>query len=138
MRPPGKRSLAQLAQELADTPGAVPVLLTLHNCDGSAAREALAADVGERHLDSALRWAVAGHLVRRVDASGTLDLDQPEAVYTLTDVGATLTSSLVELARAMSANTRPPTVKQELRGGNQKHPTPYKAPVNQPKTSKKV
>jgi hypothetical protein len=136
MRAPGKRSLAQLAQELTDTAGSVPVLLRLHAYGGLATCEALASQVDAGHLDNAMRWAIAGHLMRRVGASGTLDLDQPGTVYAFTDIGAALAGSLAELDRVMRTDSPPPNVKHERRGGNQKDSYHSKTPVSRSEGSK--
>ncbi len=133
-----RRTPSQLVQELAEAPGAVPMLLTLLSSGGSATRETLAAEVGADTLDRALRWAVAGHLVRRTEGSGTLDLDQPGTVYALTDIGTSLTGSLVEIARALGQNAPPRNVRTELRGGNQRSSETSERPGNQLKTSKGV
>ncbi len=114
-----KRPPSQLVQVLAGAPGAVPVLLVLLGHGGSATREALAVGVQGGYLDS-LRWLIAVHLVRRSEAaSGTLDFDEPGTVYALTDVGAGLIGSLVELAQAMNPTPDLPPVKPMLRRGNQ-------------------
>jgi hypothetical protein len=133
-----RRTPSQLVQELAEAPGAVPMLLTLLSGGGSATREALAAEVGADTLDRALRWAITGHLVRRTEGSGTLDLDQPGTVYALTDVGASLTGSLVELARALGQNAPPSNVRSEFRGGNQRCAEASERSGNQLKASKGV
>lgn len=133
-----RRTSSQLAQELAETRGAVPVLLTLLNQGGSATRETLAAEVGTEGLECALRWAVAGHLVRRTEGSGTLDLDQPATTYTLTDVGTSLAGSLIELARVMTENAPPRNAKSKFRSSNHRRAEAPGRPGNQLKAPKGV
>ncbi len=108
---PEDHDVHRLARELADTPGAVPVLVTLLE-QGSATRDTLAAMSGRRIVDDAIRWLTAVNLVRRPDASGTFDLDQPGIVYELTAIGASLTKSLVGLAATLTQ--APPTPRQKV------------------------
>jgi hypothetical protein len=103
------RDPQRLARELAETPCAVPVLVALQEQGGRAASEALGracpAGVGD-----ALRWLIAVRLIRRHDAQGTLDVDTPDAEYELTEIGASLTRSLTELAAVLASTRRSDTV----------------------------
>lgn len=101
MSGPEERDASRLTRELADTSGAVPVLIALLERGGSASREALAA-VGGPDVDGALRWLAAVNLVHRSGGSGTFDLDQRGMSYELTAIGASLIRSLVDLAKALS------------------------------------
>lgn len=102
----------RLARELADTPGAVPVLVTLLE-QGSATSDTLATTSNRHIVDDAIRWLTAVNLVRRPSGSGTFDLDQPGARYELTAIGASLTKSLVDLAAALTE--APPAPRQKVR-----------------------
>jgi hypothetical protein len=93
-----QRDVSQLARELADTPGAVPALLTLLERGGTADREMLLTAGDRRHVDDAIRWLTAVNLVRRAGGSGTFDLDQSGISYELTAIGTSLTRSLVDLS----------------------------------------
>lgn len=99
MSGPEERDVYQLARELADTPAAVPVLVTLLQNGGSASREALSAAGECPYVDDAIRWLTAVNLVRRPNESGTFDLDQAGISYELTTIGTSLTRSLVDLAK---------------------------------------
>jgi hypothetical protein len=97
-----ERDVSQLAHELADTPGAVPALVTLLQRGGTASRETLLAAGDRRHVDDAIRWLTAVNLVRRASGSGTFDLDQHGISYELTAIGASLTRSLVDFSTALA------------------------------------
>ncbi|WP_432833069.1 hypothetical protein [Dactylosporangium sp. CA-092794] len=97
-----ERDVSRLARELADTAGAVPVLVGLLQCGGSASRETLLAAGNYPHVDDAIRWLTAVDLVRRTGGSGTFDLDQHGISYELTAIGASLTRSLIDLSKAFT------------------------------------
>jgi hypothetical protein len=103
-----ERDASRLVRELADTAGAVPVLVTLLECGGSASRKALLAAGDGRDVDGAIRWLTAVDLVHRPGTSWTIDLNQHGTSYELTAIGATLTRSLMELADALSDPTATP------------------------------
>ncbi len=105
MSGPEERDVSRLTRELADTPGAVPALVTMLQRGGSASREALL-EAGDRlYVDDAIRWLTAVNLVRRAGGSGTLDFDQRGISYELTAIGASLTRSLVELSTVLADPT---------------------------------
>jgi hypothetical protein len=106
MSGPEDQSPHRLVRELADTPGAIPVLVTLQESGGSATRDTLMRACGRRRVDDAVRWLAAVGLVRRTDGAGTFDLDQLGGVYALTGIGASLTRSLTELASICSNPVR--------------------------------
>lgn len=95
------RDESRLVRELAETPGAVPVLVALLESGGSASRDGLLA-AGDRDTDDAIRWLTAVNLVRRSGAAGTFDLDQHGIEYELTAIGTSLTRSFIDLANAVS------------------------------------
>jgi hypothetical protein len=82
----------RLVTELAATPGAVPALVALWDGGGRANAEGSG-------TDEAVRWLIAVGLARPASVG-----DSP-AVYELTDVGRTLTRTLVDLARALAEPT---------------------------------
>lgn len=87
----------RLAAQLAQTPGAVAVLVALQEHGGSAALERTGRQRGPR-VNDPVRWLTAVGLVRRTGGAGTLDLDDQPATYELTALGAALTRSLTDLA----------------------------------------
>ncbi|MEV6932227.1 hypothetical protein AB0M46_48130 [Dactylosporangium sp. NPDC051485] len=89
-----------LAAELACTPGAVPVLVTLQDRGGRAPSATLR-QACTGGIDDALRWLTAVHLVRPSNADGTLDFDQRDVDYELTTIGTQLTRSLTDLASCL-------------------------------------
>ena len=90
----------RLVAELAATPGAVPALVTLHDGDGRATHETLSrACGGDVGADRAVRWLIDVGLARPSSAGS---VDDPSAVYELTDVGRSVTRTLIDLARALS------------------------------------
>ena len=99
------RDPQRLAAELAETPGAVPVLVTLQEHGGSASREDLRRFCPPEAGD-ALRWLTAVRLVRPCDAAGSMDVDTPDAMYELTEIGSTLTRALTELASVLAVARR--------------------------------
>jgi hypothetical protein len=98
------RDPQRLAAELAETPCAVPVLVTMQEHGGCASGAALS-QACPAGADDALRWLIAVRLVRPEEGRGTLDVDRPEAMYELTEIGSTLTRTLTELADIL-ASTR--------------------------------
>jgi hypothetical protein len=96
------RSPQSLANELAETRGAIPVLVTLQDAGGESTREALAHACDARTADDAIRWLAAVCLIRRHDSSGTYDFDEPGTRYELTSIGASLTRSLTDLSAALA------------------------------------
>lgn len=114
MSGPEPRDALRLARELADFPGAVPVLVALFHNGGSARREVLTAATDPRHVDDALRWLAAGRLISRSAGSGTLDLDQAGTSYELTVIGSSLTGSLIELAKVFNEPATSPEQKATM------------------------
>jgi hypothetical protein len=96
-----------LVARLSVRPGAVAALVTLYDNAGTATlghlrRAALCATIA-----TDIRWLAAAGLVRTGGSAGSCDLDDPDVTYRLTDLGASLTSSLAALASAYAA--LPPT-----------------------------
>jgi hypothetical protein len=86
--------------ELADTPGAVPVLVALHDSDGSATLEVLVHEVGPE-CGEAVRWLIGVGLIRAIIDGH----DGDRQSFRLTDVGAALIRSLNDLAHALADDT---------------------------------
>ena len=92
----------RLVAELAATPGAVPALVALHDGDGWATRETLSrACGGEAGADGAVRWLIAVGLTRPASARR---VDDPAVIYELTDVGRSVTRTLIDLAQALAGS----------------------------------
>ena len=97
-----EHDVPSLTHELADTPGALPVLVTLFERQQPTTREALSAAHDRRPVDDAIRWLAAVKLIRRTDAAGTLDLAQPGTFFELTAAGLSFTRALIELTRVLT------------------------------------
>ena len=97
------------ARELAERPGAIPVLITLLDAGGVAEREKLRLVCAPGSADDVIRWLTVVGLVRRHGGAGSYDTDEPHGMYELTGVGQGLTGSLNALATACASAATPKT-----------------------------
>jgi hypothetical protein len=97
----------RLAQELAQEPGAIPVLVTLLEAGGVAEQEKLRLACAPDRADDAIRWLTAARLVRRHDRAGGDNIDDPADTYELTNIGHALINSLNALVTACANPATP-------------------------------
>jgi hypothetical protein len=97
----------RLAQELAQRPGAIPVLVTLLEAGGIAEQEKLHLACAPGGAGDAIRWLTTARLVRHHDRAAGDDIDDPADTYELTSIGHALISSLTALATACATPATP-------------------------------
>lgn len=91
----------RLVAELAATLGAVPALVALYDGGGCATDETLVRACGNKAgaADEAIRWLTSVGLLGTASAGASVG---SPTLYELTDVGHTLTKTLIDLAQALA------------------------------------